>query len=103
VATASTTKTAPTTEVPDFAVKIREQVLAAVQQGQQLSIDAVQAWVKAVSVLPTPDLQKVPGLPAVPSAQAVSTFTFDVASDLLNARRDYVSKLVSVLVPDQSV
>jgi len=36
----TTTKTAPTTEIPELAQKIREQLLSTVQQGQQLSIDA---------------------------------------------------------------
>lgn len=101
--TATTTKTTPTTEIPDFAQKIREQVLSTVKQGQQLSVDAAQAWVKAVSVLPTPDLPKVPGIPALPGVQVVSKFTFDVAADLLNAQREFALKLANVFVPEQSV
>lgn len=101
--TATTTKTTPTTEIPDFAQKIREQVLSTVTQGQQFSVDAAQAWVKAVSVLPTPDLPKVPGVPALPGVQAVSKFSFDLAADLLNAQRDFTVQLVNVLVPEQSV
>jgi len=104
-ATTTTTKTTPTTEIPDVAQKIREQLLSSVRQGQQLSVDAAQAWVKAVSVLPVPDLPKVPGitaLPAVPGVQAVSKFTFDVAADLLSAQRDFALKLAGVLVADKS-
>ena len=56
----ATTKT--TTEIPDLAQKIREQLVSTVQQGQQLTVDAAQTWVKAVSVLPIPDLPTVPGL-----------------------------------------
>jgi len=102
----TTTKTTPTTEIPDVAQKIREQLLSSVGQGQQLSVDAAQAWVKAVSVLPVPDLPKVPGitaLPAVPGVQAVSKFTFDVAADLLNAQRDFALQLADVFVPAKSV
>jgi hypothetical protein len=98
MATATTIKTA-TSEIPEFAEKIREQLLSTVRQGQQLSIDAAEAWVKAVSVLPTPDLPKLPGIPAVPSVQAVNKFSFDVAADLLNAQRDFASQLTNVLVP----
>ncbi len=107
MATAATrttsTMTTPTTEVPDFAQTAREQLLSAVKQGQQLSVDAAEAWVKAVSVLPTPELLKVPGVPAVPGVQALGTFSFDVAADLLDAQRDFAVKLADVLVPAQSL
>ncbi len=101
----TTTKTTPSTEVPDvsaLAQKFREQLLATVQQGQQASVDAVQTWVKAVSVIPVPDLPTVPGLPDVPGVEAMTTFTFDLASDLLNAQRDFALQLTTVLAPAKS-
>ena len=93
--------TAPktTTEIPDIAQKIREQLLSTVQKGQQLSIDGAQGWVKAVSVLPVPDLPTIPGVPTVPSVEAATTFTFDLAADLLNAQRDFAVQLTNALVP----
>jgi len=97
----ATTKT--TTEIPDLAQKIREQLVSTVQQGQQLTVDAAQTWVKAVSVLPIPDLPTVPGLPSIPGVEAATKFTFDVAADLLNAQRDFALQLTSVLVPQKSV
>lgn len=97
---ATNTKSTPDTETPDVAEKIHEQLLSSVRQGQQLSVDVAQAWVKAVSVLPAPDLSKVP---AVPGVQAVSKFTFDVAADLLNAQRDFALQLTNVLVTEKSV
>ena len=96
----ATTKT--TTEIPDFAEKIREQLLSAVQQGQQLSVDAAQTWVKAVSALPVhhlPVLPAVPGVPALPGVEAATKFGFDVAADLLTANRDFALKLAGVLTP----
>ena len=96
----ATTKT--TTEIPDFAQKIREQLLSTVRQGQQLSVDAAQTWVKAVSVLPVPDLPTVPGVPALPGVEAATRFTFDVAADLLSAQRDFALKLANVLVTEKS-
>jgi hypothetical protein len=98
----ATTKTTPTTEVPEFAQKIREQLFSTVAQGQQLSIDAAQAWVKAVSVMPVPELPTVPGLPSVPSVEAATKYTFGVASDLLNAQRDFTLQLANVLLPVKS-
>jgi hypothetical protein len=101
--TASTkTKTESTTDMPELAQKIREQLVSAVQQGQQLSVDAAQTWVKAVSVLPVPDLPAIPGIPALPGVEAATRFTFDVAADLLNAQRDFALQLTSVLVPAKS-
>ena len=99
----TTTKTTPTTEMPDLAQKIREQLVSTIQQGQQLTVDAAQTWVKAVSVLPIPDLPKVPGVPSIPGVEAATTFTFDVAADLLNAQREFALQLTSVLVPQKSV
>ena len=98
---ATTTKTT-TTEMPDLAQKIREQLVSTVRQGQQLSVDAAQTWVKAVSVLPVPDLPAVPGIPAMPGVEAATTFTFDVAADLLTAQREFALQLASVFVPKAS-
>ena len=100
------TKTTPTTEIPETAQKIREQLLTTVQQGQQLSVDAAETWAKAVSALPVkhlPDLPKIPGVPTIPSLEAATTFTFDVAADLLNAQREYTLRLINVLAPEKSV
>jgi hypothetical protein len=86
-------------EMPVLAQKFREQLVSAVQQGQQLSIDAAQTWVKAVSVLPVMDLPKIPGIPAMPGMEAATKYTFDVAADLLNAQREFALQLTSALVP----
>jgi hypothetical protein len=86
-------------ETPDFAAKFHDQLLSTVKQGQKLSIDAAQAWVKAVSVLPLPDLPKIPGIPALPGLATSTKYGFDVASDLLNAQRDFALQLESTLTP----
>ena len=99
----TSTKTTPTTEMPALAQKIREQLVSTVRQGQQLSVDAAQTWVKVVSVLPVVDLPKVPGVPALPGMEAATTFTFDLAADLLSAQRDFALQLTSVFAPQQSV
>ncbi|HZJ05514.1 MAG TPA: hypothetical protein VFD59_08605 [Nocardioidaceae bacterium] len=96
------TKTTPTSEMPDLAHKIREQLVSGIQQGQQLSVDAAQTWVKAVSVLPVPDLPKVPGVPALPGVEAATKYTFDVAADLLQTQRDFALQLANVLVPEKT-
>jgi hypothetical protein len=96
---ATATARPATTELPDFAQKFREQLVSTVQQGQQLSLDVTQTWVKAVSVLPIPDLPSIPGVPAVPGVEAATKCTFDLANDLLNAQRDYAIELAKVFVP----
>jgi hypothetical protein len=96
-----TTKTTPTTEVPDVALKIREQMISSVKQSQQMLLDAAETWIKAVSVLPVADLPTIPGLPALPGAEAVTKFTFDFATDLLKAQREFALQLASVLVTDK--
>ena len=101
--TATTTKVSPRTETPDVAQKLREQLLSTVQQSQKMSLDAAQTWVKAVSVLPVPDMPTIHGIAAVPSLEAMTKFTFDVATDLLNAQRDFALQLANVLTPDKSV
>ena len=97
------TKTTTSPEIPELAAKIREQLVSTVQQGQQMSIDAAQTWVKAVSVLPVPDLPAIPGVPAVPGLEAATKYTFDLAADLLSAQRDFALQLANVLVPAKSV
>ena len=95
----TTTKTTHTTEVPDVAVKIREQMISTVKQSQQLLLDAAETWIKAVSVLPVPDLPSIPGLPSVPGMEAAMQFSFDIVADLLNAQRQFTLQMAKVLVP----
>jgi hypothetical protein len=102
MATATTNNNKTTTETPELAQKIREQLLSTVTQGHKLSVDAAQTWVKAVSVLPVPDLPKLPGIPAVPGVEAATTFAFDLAADLLKAQREYTLQLVNVFATAKS-
>jgi hypothetical protein len=100
--TKTTGETPAATEMPALAQTIREQLLSTVKKGQQLSIDATQTWVKAVSVLPVhhlSDLPKIPGIPAMPAMETATTFTFDLADDLLTAQREFALKLTSAFVP----
>jgi len=100
--TKTTSETPLTNEMPALARKIHEQLLATVKQGQQLSIDAAESWVKAISVLPVhhlSDLPKIPGIPTAPGIGTATTFTFDVAADLLAAQRDFATRLTNAFVP----
>jgi hypothetical protein len=95
----TTAKTTATTDLPDLAKQVRAQFISTMKQGQQLTIEAVQAWTKAVSVLPTSDLPEVPGVPAAKDVEAVTTFSFDFAADVLAAQRDFALQLTAALVP----
>ena len=87
------------TELPAFAQQSREQLLSALQQGQKLSLDAAQTWVKVVSKLPVIDLPKIPGLPTMPGVEAATKYSFDLAADLLSSQREYALHLTNTLVP----
>ena len=102
-ATETVTEPVSETDMPALAQKTREQLVSGLQQGQQLSIDAAQSWVKAVSVLPAMDLPKIPGLPDMPDLAAATKYTFDVASDLLSAQRNFALQLTSTLSPAKAV
>jgi hypothetical protein len=90
------------TEIPALAQKSREQLVSNLQQGRQLSIDAAQSWVKAVSVLPAFDMPKIPGIFAMPGMEAATKYTFDVAADLLNAQREFAIQLTKTLIPKKT-
>jgi hypothetical protein len=99
---AASTKTTTTTEMPDFALKLREQLFSTVQQGQQMTLDAAKTWVKAASVLPVHDLPTVPGIPSVPGVESATKFTFDIADDLLKSQRDFVLNLTDIFAVSTS-
>ena len=99
--TATTTTTASSSEMPELAQRLREQLLATVTQGQELTIDAAQSWAEAVAVLPLPAAPATAGAP-FPGVQAATRYTVDLATDLLSAQREFALRLADVLVPDSS-
>lgn len=96
---AATAKTTTTTEIPDFALELREQFLSTVQQSQQMSLGAAKTFVKAVSVLPVLEVPTVPGIPVLPAVESATEFTFDIAAELLKSQRDFALELSSILAP----
>ena len=61
------TATKTTTEIPDIAQKVREQLLSAVQQGQKLSIDAARAGSRPFRCFPPRTCPPSPGSPPFPA------------------------------------
>jgi len=101
-AATSSTKSA-STKTEEISSVVRDQVVGAVKQGQQLAIDAVTTWVDAFGkVVPSMPALSIPGLSMLPStppmAETVAA-AFDVAEELLSAQRRFASELVSVLTP----
>jgi hypothetical protein len=92
-----TTKTKPTTAVPEVAVKLSEQMITALKQYQQLSLDAAQTWAKVAASFPVAEFPAIPGAPEMPSTEALTTFAFDFTTELLAAQRAYALELVSTL------
>ncbi len=102
MATTNNTKTTPIAELRDVSQTIRGQFVSTIQQGQQMSVDAAQTWIKAVSEFPVTELPKVPGVPAVPGMEAATEYTFGVAADVLNAQRDFTLRLAKALTATTS-
>lgn len=92
-------KTATSSELPEIAAQVREQLVSSVKQGQKLTVDAVHAWTKAASALPIPELPQFPGLASLPGVEAITAYTFDLAIELLNAQRDFAVQLAVAFTP----
>lgn len=90
------------TRMPVLAQKLGEQLVSNVEQGQQLSIDAIQTWVNVVSVIPRLHVPWLPGIPALPRMDAATRYAFDVAADLLGAQREYALQLTNALAPGKT-
>ena len=91
------TKTKPTTEIPEIAVKLSEHMITALKQYQQFSLDAAQTWAKVAATFPVAEFPAIPGAPELPSPTALTSFAFDFTTELLAAQRAFALELVSTL------
>jgi len=91
-------RTASSTDLPEGAQKVREQLLSTVQQTHDLTIGVLQAWVKALPEAPA-GASSLPGLPGAPDLASATGYPFDVWSDLLQAQRSFVVRAADVLTP----
>ena len=87
----------PVVELTELAQKSQEQLVSGLTQGQQLSVDAVQVWVKAVTTLPVMNLPATPGFPAMPDLDAATRYAFDLAVDLMSVQRRFALQLTRML------
>lgn len=88
-----------TTDVTVLADQVRDQFLATVKQSNELALNAVNTWSKAVSALPIPELPEVPGAPKAADLTTATTYSFDLAIELLNIQRDFALQVVNAMTP----
>jgi len=82
----------------DYGESARKQLFAAVEQGQQFTLEAVTVWTDLVTkALPAfPTLVKVDALPDVREQFDVG---FDFAEKVLASQRALANKVLDVIVP----
>jgi hypothetical protein len=97
----TTTKTT-TTEAPEFAQTIRDEMVSNVKQAEKISLDATKTFMKAVSALRVPGFPTLAGVAEIPSAEALTNYTFNLVADLLNAQRDFAFQLATVLSAEKT-
>jgi hypothetical protein len=83
-------------EIPDFVGTVQQQVLSAVEQGQQLAVGAVSAWSDVVSHA-LPSAPKLPANAALPELRKQVDAGFDFAESLLGSQREFTTKVLDAL------
>ncbi|MBN2445428.1 MAG: hypothetical protein JXO22_01785 [Phycisphaerae bacterium] len=73
-------------------------VVSAVKQGQGLTLDAARTAADANSSLMA-GVRLDPRTDKLPDVAALTTYSFDLAIELLTAQRDFAAELASVLTP----
>ena len=99
----TTTRNSTTAPVSDAFHKAGDELVSAVKQGQTATLDAAKALAKATSAIPTPSLPKIDGTPELPDFQALTTYSFDLAIELLTAQRDFAVNLAAAFAPTKAV
>ena len=84
-------------EVPSVVHLARVQLLRGVERGHELALDAAEAASRAAASLPIKDLPTASKIPGVPSLDAATRFTFDLAAELLSSQRDFAMRLTRAL------
>jgi hypothetical protein len=87
-----------TNEYLDNVQKLSDQLISTVKQSQSVVLDAARVFAEALPPVPS-NLSKVPGIGAVPDVEAVTSYGFDLAAELLAAQKDFVVKLASTFTP----
>ena len=95
------------TPITEVVTKAGEQLVSAVKQGQDATLDAAKAVAKVTASIPAPDFTKefakIDGAPELPDFGALATSSFDLVIELLTAQRDFAVKLVAAFAPAKAV
>ena len=97
----SSTRTTTTSDIPDAAQKLGEQLVSAVTQSQSLALDAARAYAKVWSSVPS-SVSKIPTVAVLPDVTAVTAYSFDLAAELLAAQKDFAVNLAATLAPGKT-
>ena len=95
------TATAATNDYLDTVKKVNEQLISTVKESQSAVLEAARTFADALPTVPS-NLPKVPGIGALPDVEAVTSYGYDLAAELLAAQKDFVVSLASTFTPAKS-
>ena len=93
-----TDKSSTSTDALDATQKLGEQWVSAVKQSQSVALDVARAFAGAWSSVPS-NLPENPVAAALPDVPAITAYSFDLASELLAAQKDFAVALTTTLTP----
>jgi DICT domain-containing protein len=96
-----TNKSSTPTHVLSATQQFGEQWVAAVKQGQSVALDVARAFTGAWTSVPS-NLSEKPFAAALPDVSAITAYSFDLASELLGAQKDFAVALATTLTPGQT-
>ena len=84
------------------AQQVQDQVLSAMKQSQDATVQAISLWGEAVDKLASrlpdlPDLPKLPLADALPKPGELSEQLFDFAQQVLRQQQEFVQQVVAAL------
>jgi hypothetical protein len=90
-----------TNDYLDTVKKLNEQLISTVKESQSAVLEAARTFADALPAVPS-NLPKVPGIVALPDVEAVTSYGFDLAAELLAVQKDFVVSLASTFTPAKS-
>ena len=88
------------TKTADPTAVFTDAVIAGVKQGQEVAYNGITMWMEfAGKAFTMPELDSVPFVDQLPDPKAVVESSFGFAEDLLVTQKDFVLKVVEVMIP----
>lgn len=97
-ASASASSTSARSQISGAARQLGELLVSAVQDGQDIALNAARNFGKATSTI-VDGWSDVRGADALTDVRGITASSFDVAIEVLKAQKDVADKLVSAWVP----